>query len=99
MQYSRYLVGGFGFALATAALLLGLHASATAWSSADRVPHEINRVLKGDRLPCASTGARNAVDRTPRKSPPVPTMLEGCEPAISSIVKSALAKIATRCLS
>ena len=104
MHYSRYLVGGLGFAVATAALLLGLHVSATAWSPADRVPHEINRVLKSDRLPGSPTGASNTTGRTPEiglaaKSLGVPTMLEGCEAAVSSIVKTALSKVAARCLS
>lgn len=95
MHYSRYVVGGFGFVLATAALLLGLHVSATAWSPADRVPHEINRVLKGDRSPRAATPEIGMAG----KSLAVPAMLEGCEAAVSSIVKTALSKVAARCLS
>lgn len=102
-RYSRYLVGcGAIFAIAT--FLVGLEVSATSTASASfsRSAPMVDRTLKGDRLPLASSKNRNAVNG-PTDAPPAPApkpkLLDGCEPMVSAIGQSPLAQIAGRCVS
>ena len=82
----------------------GLQVSAATVISdrAKLVPITVNRTLKGDRL------AVHSVNRWPDEKMPAtfspapeakPKLPVGCEAAISEIVESPLASIASRCLS
>ena len=99
------LMAGLGLGLMMAALGVGLNVSATpAWSASDRTasdpaPQTITRTLKGDRSPLAAvpTGDRSAASAP--AATVVPELPDGCEPVISSIGDSPLARMAGRCLS
>ena len=102
-RHSQYIVGCCGVALAMASFFIGLEVSATtAAPSADLTAPMINRTLKGDRMPLIPGKSRNAVNGPFEiKAPPVvtPELLDGCEPVVSSIGRSPLARVAGRCLS
>jgi len=101
MRYHSFIGAGLGLALAMVILALGLKISATpAWSASDPALQSINRALKGDRsrlLP-ARTGDRSATSFR-GDIVVVPELLDGCEPVISSIGNSLLARVAGSCLS
>jgi hypothetical protein len=99
---SGYLVGCFGAAFAIASFLIGLEVSSTtAAPSVDPTASSVNRTLKGDRMPLIPGTSRNAVNGPFQiKAPKAPAeLLDGCEPVISSIGQTPLAKIAGRCVS
>ena len=102
---SGYLVGCGGAVLAIATFLVGLEVSSTtAAPSIARTAPMVNRTLKSDRMPLASTKSRNAVNgpfeiKAPQAPAAMPELLDGCEPVISSIGQTPLAKIAGRCVS
>jgi len=105
-RYSRYFVGCGGALFAVAAFLLCLELSATSTASASfsRSAPMVNRTLKSDRLPLVSIKSRNAVNgpfeiKAPQAPAAIPELLDGCEPVISSIGQTPLAKIAGRCVS
>jgi hypothetical protein len=101
MKNHSFIAAGLGLALMMALLTIGLKISATpAWSASDPAPQSINRTLKGDRSPLLSgrTGDRSATG-FPGDIVVVPELLDGCEPVISSIVDSPLARVAGSCQS
>jgi hypothetical protein len=103
-RHSRYLVGCAGAAFAIASFFIGLEVSATtAAPSADRSAPMVNRTLKSDRLPLVPGKSRNTVNGPLEiiKVPPVakPELLDGCEPIVSAIGQSPLARIPGRCVS
>ena len=102
-RHSGYFVGCCGAAFAIASFLIGLEVSATtAAPSVDRGAPTVNRMLKSDRLPLIPGKSRNAVNGPFEiKAPPVarPELLDGCEPVVSSIGQSPLARIPGRCVS
>jgi hypothetical protein len=114
MRRSQVLLGGFGaaFALALAYFVVGVDVSTTtAATTADPGLQTVNRSLKGDRmqnkpatrLPTipASKSRRNAGNEEldVPGALPRPELLDGCEPLVSPIGQSPLARIAGRCLS
>ncbi|HEY1364672.1 MAG TPA: hypothetical protein VGF60_20680 [Xanthobacteraceae bacterium] len=102
-RQSQYLVACCGLSLAMAAFLVGFEVSSTtaATSAENQVP-SVNRTLKGDRIAPIPGNSRNAVNGPAEiKNPPAiaPRLLDGCEPVVSAIGQSPLARIAGRCLS
>jgi hypothetical protein len=110
-RHSRYLISGLGATVALGFLVIGLELSATnAWSGVDSMTprtkaQQVDRSLKGDRLPLVPESARkNAVNGPteiqPRRAPPArQELLDGCEPIVSTIAQSPLSRVAGRCLS
>lgn len=102
-RHSRYLVGCCAAAFVIASFVTGLEVSATtAAPSIARTAPQVNRTLKGDRMPLIPATSRKAVNGPfEMKVPPAPKprLLEGCEPVVSSIGQSPLAQIAGRCVS
>jgi hypothetical protein len=97
---SGYLVGCFGAAFAIASFLIGLEVSSTtAAPSVDPAASSVNRTLKGDRMLLVPGTSRNAVNGPSQIKAPTAELLDGCEPVISSIGQTPLAKIAGRCVS
>src|SRR5262249_36189403 len=104
VRHSGFLVGCAGAVLAVASFLVGLEVSSTATTAAPSVEQTtVNRTLKGDRLPLVPGKSRNAVNgieiNGPQTPAAVPELLDGCEPVVSSIGQTPLAKIAGRCVS
>jgi hypothetical protein len=107
MRHSGYLVGCCGAVFAVASFLIGLEVSSTTTTAApsvDQAVSSVNRTLKGDRLPLLPGTSRNAVNqpfqiKAPQAPASLPELLDGCEPVISSIGQTPLAKIAGRCVS
>jgi hypothetical protein len=103
-RQSGFVVGCCGAAFAIAAFVVGLEVSATtAAPSVERAGPVMNRTLKGDRLPLSAGKSRNAVNGPHQiiKAPPAakPELLDGCEPVVSAIGQSPLARIPGRCVS
>jgi hypothetical protein len=103
-RHSGYFLGCCGAAFAVASFLVGLEVSAkTAAPSLQQQPAPVvNRMLKSDRQRLVPVPSRNAVnDPIEIKSPALPRMElpEGCEPMISTIGQSPLARIPGRCVS
>jgi hypothetical protein len=105
---------GAAFALAIAYFLVGIDVSTTtAAPGGDPAIQSVNRSLKSDRMPIkpafrlptipASKSRRNAgneqMELDSQGSAPRPELLDGCEPLVSPIGQSPLARIAGRCLS
>src|SRR5262249_4491706 len=103
VRHSGLLVGCAGAVLAVASFLVGLEVSSTATTAAPSVEQTtVNRSLKGDRLQVAPGVSRNAVPfeiKAPKAPAAAPELLEGCEPVVSSIGQTPLAKVAGRCVS
>jgi len=102
MSYIRFLIG-LGCTLAAAVFFLSVEMSGpSAWSATNSAAHNVDRALKGDRLPPVLKPAdvNEQVGISDRSEPAlVPELLDGCEPMVSAIGKPALARIAGRCLS
>ena len=102
-RQSRLTIACCGVALAAASFFIALEVSAnSAAQSLDFVAPAINRALKADRMPFSAGKSRNAVNApVETKTAPVtrPELLDGCEPVISTIGQSPLARIAGRCVS
>jgi|SRR5438552_228749 hypothetical protein len=105
LRHSGFLVGCCGALFAVGSFLIGLELSSTATTAAPSVEQtSVNRSLKGDRMPLSSERSRNAVNgpfeiKAPRAPAAMPELLDGCEPVVSSIGQTPLAKIAGRCVS
>jgi len=105
LRHSGFLVGCCGAVFAVASFLIGLEVSSTATTAAPSVEQTtVNRTLKGDRMPLVPGKSRNAVNgpfeiKAPQAPAAMPELLDGCEPVISSIGQTPLAKIAGRCVS
>jgi hypothetical protein len=96
------LVGCAGAMLAVASFLVGLEVSSTAAPSVEQTT--VNRALKSDRMQIVPSKSRNAVNgpfeiKAPQAPAAMPELLDGCEPVVSSIGQTPLAKIAGRCVS
>jgi hypothetical protein len=87
---SAYLFG-VGLALPMLALVAGLQVPTVA-ASPQKPSADVNRTLKGDRLP-ALVPATNAA---PRANPKLP---DGCEASVSAMTRSSLAQTPGRCIS
>ena len=102
-RHSRYVVACCGAVLAVASFFVGLEVSATTAAPAlQQNGPMVNRTLKADRQPMAPAKNRNAVnDSRDIKAPAAPRqeLLDGCEPVISTIGQSPLARIPGRCVS
>jgi hypothetical protein len=100
MSYIRFLVG-LGCTLTAGVFLLSVEVSGTsAWSATNSAPQNVDRALKGDRLPLKPADANGQIGINERSEPAaVPELLDGCESMVSVIGKPALAHIAGRCLS
>jgi hypothetical protein len=105
VRHSGLLVGCAGAMFAVASFLIGLEVSSTATTAAPSVEQTtVNRSLKGDRMQIVPSKSRNAVNgpfeiKAPQSPAALPELLDGCEPVISSIGQTPLAKIAGRCVS
>jgi len=99
MRAHRAYLLGCGLALPLLALAAGLQA-ATVTASPPKFATDVNRALKGDRLP-AVTPAGDANSSAPGfKAPPAhPRLPEGCEAAVSAMTQSSLARTPARCIS
>ena len=102
---TQILVSGLGVSLAIVLIIIGFDATvATARSRLEPSGQIINRTQKGDRLPLLSTSHPNAMSQHLKiKAPRAPTLdsklADGCEPIVSFLAHSALARIAGRCVS
>jgi hypothetical protein len=99
MRNHFFIAAGLGLALTMAVVAVGVKISA-AWSAGDPALQSTNRTLKGDRSPLlsAQTSYRSATSIL-GNDVVVPELLDGCEPSISSIGNSPLARVAGSCLS
>lgn len=100
MSNHSFMAAGLGLALAMAAFAVGLKISATpAWSSGPAL-QSVDRTLKGDWSPVITVITGPAIERSfPTDTADVPELLDGCEPMISSIGNSPLARVAGSCQS
>jgi len=95
-RHSPYLFG-VGLALPMLALVAGLQVPTVAAS-----PHipatDVNRILKGDRLPSMlpGTNANPSGRPAPAATPRLP---DGCEASVSAMTRSSLAQTPGRCIS
>ena len=103
MSTHTFLAAGFGLALALFASA-GLKISAapalsasTTLTAVEPAVQSTNRMRKGDRLPPLRSSTIDQNDL--RDTVVIPELLDGCEPVVSSIVNSPLARVAGRCLS
>jgi hypothetical protein len=97
--HSAYLFG-VGLALPILALVAGLQVPTVAASP--RTPAtDVNRTLKGDRLPSTLSGTNaNPSDLQGRQAPQtIPKLPDGCEAAVSAMARSSLAQTPGRCIS
>jgi hypothetical protein len=97
---SPYLVGAFSLVLAFSSTLIGMELSVRADSSeAAPVVERVNRTGKADRLQLLPAFGRSV--RNPAMGPGASgqRLVHGCEPLVSSLVRSPLAQIPARCLS
>jgi len=99
---ARYFVGGCAVLLAISSGALSIEASvATARLGAAASVTTVDHTRKGDRLPGLDKNVRSLsreIDST-RPSVRRDGLPEGCESLASSLTRSAVAKIAGRCLS
>jgi len=99
---ARYFVGGCALLLAIASGVLSIEVSAaTARSGAAASVTIVDHTRKGDRVPALDKNVRilsREINST-RPSARREGLPEGCESLASSLTRSAVAKIAGRCLS
>ena len=81
-----------GLIVTAAITVIGFEAVATARPSAGSSVEIVNRMRKGDRLPLVQTN----VPRAPANESRLP---EGCDPLVSPLTHSHLARIARGCVS
>jgi hypothetical protein len=97
MRIHRAYLFGIGLALPLLALVAGLQVPTVA-ASPQNPTTDVNRVLKGDRLP----SARPATDGKPQgwQAPrPDLKLPDGCEATVSAMSRSSLAQTPGRCIS
>ncbi len=97
--HNAYLFG-VGLALPILALVAGLQV-ATVAASPQRASNDVNRVLKGDRLPPIQPGTNaSSFDLQGRPAPQTkPKLPDGCEATVSAMTRSSLARTPGRCIS
>jgi hypothetical protein len=103
MSYIRFLVG-LGCTLTVGIFFLSVEMPGTsAWSATNSAPQNVDRAMKGDRLPLipalkpADVGRIGINDQS--RPAVVAELLDGCESMVSTIGSPPLAKVAGRCLS
>jgi hypothetical protein len=96
LHRSGYIIVATSAVLALAYCLAGVEATPATARAPKVDPINVNRVLKGDRLPGATTGS----------IPPAPVKIQapvrlpaGCEAIVSVITRSPLAQVAGNCVS
>jgi hypothetical protein len=94
-NHSAYLFG-IGLALPMLALVAGLQVPTVA-ASPQNPATDVNRALKGDRLPAAATSGKPA-DLQGWQAP-IPKLPDGCEASVSAMTRSPLAQTPGRCIS
>jgi hypothetical protein len=97
MRTHRAYLFGVGLALPMLALVAGLQVPSVA-ASPQPAATDVNRALKGDRLPAVTTG--NPAGRQGWQNPAAPPKLpDGCEASVSAMTRSSLAQTPGRCIS
>jgi hypothetical protein len=97
MRHHRAYLFGVGLALPVLALVAALQVPTVAASPQSPAPAtDVNRTLKGDRLPAAATNGNPAQLQAPRATPKLP---DGCEATVSAMTRSPLAQTPGRCIS
>jgi hypothetical protein len=96
MGTHRAYLFGVGLALPVLALVAGLQVPSVA---ASPQATDVNRSLKGDRLPSNLTGGRPAELQGWQAPRPSPSLPDGCEATVSAMTRSSLAKTPGRCIS
>jgi hypothetical protein len=98
-RHSAYLFG-IGLALPLLALVAGLQVPTVAASPQNPMT-DVNRVLKGDRLPPAfpATAGKPAELQGLQAPRPDPRLPDGCEAPVSAMSRSPLAQTPGRCIS
>ncbi len=98
MRTHRAYLFGVGLALPMLALVAGLQMPSVAASPSQPVVTDVNRALKGDRLPAVTSG--NPADRQGWQTrQPTPKLPDGCESTVSAMTRSSLAQTPGRCIS
>jgi hypothetical protein len=95
-RYGAYLFG-VGLALPILALVAGLQVPTVA-ASPQAPATDVNRTLKGDRLPSMLPGT-NANPTGLQGRPADPKLPDGCEAPVSAMTRSTLAQTPGRCIS
>jgi hypothetical protein len=97
---SPYAVGAFSLILAFSFTLIGLELSASVDpSEAAPVVERVNRTGKADRLQLLPVFGRGVGNPSMGQGASDHQLVHGCEPLVSSLVRSPLAQIPARCLS
>jgi hypothetical protein len=97
MRTHRAYLFGVGLALPMVALLAGMQVPSVA-ASPQPAASDVNRTLKGDRLPAVTSG--NPADRQGSQArQPTPKLPDGCEATVSAMTRSSLAQTPGRCIS
>ena len=97
MHIHRAYLFGVGLALPMVGLIAGLQVPSVA-ASPQPAATDVNRTLKGDRLPAVTRG--NPADRQGWQNPAAPPRLpDGCEATVSAMTRSSLAQTPGRCIS
>ena len=95
-----YAVGAFSLVFAFSSTLIGMELSVSAGSSeAAPVVERVNRTGKADRLPLLPAFGRDVGNPSMGPGASDQRLVHGCEPLVSSLVRSPLAQIPARCLS
>jgi hypothetical protein len=96
MRTHRAYLFGVGLALPMLALVAGLQVPSVAASPQSAVT-DVNRTLKGDRLPAVTSGNPDRQGWQTRQ--PAPKLPDGCEATVSAMTRSSLAQTPGRCIS
>jgi hypothetical protein len=99
MRTHRAYLLGVGLALPILALVAGLQVPTVA-ASPQRMTTDVNRSLKGDRLPEAvlAPDGRPGLQGS-QAQPASPRLPDGCESTVSAMTRSSLARTPGRCIS
>jgi len=97
MRASRAYLLGSGLALPLLALVAAVQVETVA-ASPHKATTDVNRALKGDRLPMVAP-AGDAASSAPRVRAPTQGLPVGCEAAVSAMTRSPLARTPARCIS
>ena len=97
---SPYAVGAFSLVFAFSSTLVGMELSVSVDSSgAAPVVEGVNRTGKADRLQLLPAFGRGVGNPPVGPGASDQRLVHGCEPLVSSLVRSPLAQIPARCLS
>jgi hypothetical protein len=100
MRHRSAYLFGVGLALPMLALLAGLQVPTVA-ASPQNTTSDVNRLLKGDRLPSIhpTTDGKPADLQGWQAPRAIPKLPDGCEAAVSAMTRSSLAQTPGRCIS